>query len=303
MLDLASLRFFCAVVHHQSFRKAAHALNISQPALSRRIRMLEEQLGVTLMLRGPSGLSITESGAKLVKRSQALLEMELQTRSEVVATGSTPTGTLRIGVPPSLGKLLLGQIIGDFRRRFPSVSWRIAEGFSPDLRDQLLDDALDLAVVSSTTDHSSLQREALYSEQICLIHDSRLARIGSGAVSVDMIRELPLMGASIIFNHLNNVGNSDLRPTIELTAVSPTTDLIAGGNVYFIGQQSLVWNEIKAGRFSANPIKGARLEREIITRHDRPASLALLEFRQTLTEAINAMINEVGSPYLQPLES
>src|SRR5439155_21992618 len=98
-LDLIQLKYFLRVAELRSFSKAADALHVAQPAITRQIRLLEEELGVALFHRHSRGSEPTEAGRLLEARAAALLRLAEQTRVDVVSRARAPTGTVRVGFP------------------------------------------------------------------------------------------------------------------------------------------------------------------------------------------------------------
>ena len=82
-MELRQLRYFLAVAQELNITRAAERLNMSQPPLSNQIRALEEELGVTLFVRGKRRLTLTEEGSFLLQRAAQLLDLEDKTRQEL----------------------------------------------------------------------------------------------------------------------------------------------------------------------------------------------------------------------------
>ena len=101
-MDLRQLRYFVAVAERGGFGAAASALNVAQSALSRHIRVLEEELGGALLVRGTRGVSVTESGKVLLDRGRWLLGSLDDIKAEVQTENREPSGTVRLGAPSSL---------------------------------------------------------------------------------------------------------------------------------------------------------------------------------------------------------
>ena len=121
-MELRHLRYFQAVAEELSFSKAARRLHIAQPALSRAVKELEEKIGVVLMLRNRRAVSLTEAGAMLLHEIGILFQRVEDAVKRVQRIANGEEGELRVGYigPPT--QAFLGQLLAEFRRRYPRVS-------------------------------------------------------------------------------------------------------------------------------------------------------------------------------------
>jgi LysR family transcriptional regulator, nitrogen assimilation regulatory protein len=127
-MELRQIRYFIQVVRLKSVSKAARALNIAQPALSRHMQSLEYQLRTPLLLRTPRGVVPTEAGKKLLDLGGSLLDLVDQIRDEVEKSPAEIRGDVVVGMPPSVSGMLAPAIIEEVQRKYPEVSLRITEG-------------------------------------------------------------------------------------------------------------------------------------------------------------------------------
>src|SRR5262245_34073531 len=111
-MTLTQLRYFVAVAREKSLSRAAGHLHISQPALTRQVKLLEDELGGALLQRHPRGVDVTDLGQILLERAERQLRDFEQLRSDVADASVAPTGRLRVGCPPSLNPYLLLRQIG-----------------------------------------------------------------------------------------------------------------------------------------------------------------------------------------------
>ncbi|WNC72218.1 LysR family transcriptional regulator [Thalassotalea psychrophila] len=121
-LDLKQLRYFSAVVEHNSFRKAADSLFISQPALSLAIKELERRLGVALLERGAGKIIATEYGKVLLKGSVEIKGCVQQTLDELDHIRGIHSGQVNFGISPVVATSELGTILGKFVIKYPNIN-------------------------------------------------------------------------------------------------------------------------------------------------------------------------------------
>ena len=148
MIDNRKLRYFVTVVEFGSFTKAADALHITQPALSRQVKQLEEELGVELLLREGRGIRITDAGEALLLHARTIARDFERLREDMQARSGEPTGRVVFGIPPTLADTLVPRLVEATRHKFPLVTLKVAEGLTPVLLGWLRSSDADLAIVS-----------------------------------------------------------------------------------------------------------------------------------------------------------
>ena len=127
-MDSRSLRYFQAVAEFGSYSRGAEFLRISQPAVSRQIRMLEQELGRPLFARHSHGVNLTEAGRTLLERSQSILRQFDRAREDVRNGVTGPSGTVTIAVPPAAGNFLVPALAQRFAQWLVSPEGQAAIG-------------------------------------------------------------------------------------------------------------------------------------------------------------------------------
>ncbi|CAM5441175.1 LysR family transcriptional regulator OS=Streptomyces rimosus subsp. rimosus (strain ATCC /DSM 40260 / JCM 4667 / NRRL 2234) OX=1265868 GN=SRIM_035335 PE=3 SV=1 [Streptomyces rimosus subsp. rimosus] len=206
-LDLRLVRYFTAVAEHRHFGRAAEALRITQPSLSRQIRNLERQLGARLLDRTPQGNRLTEAGEIFLPRAKALLRSAAQaaaaTRAAAEPTGITVGYTTGVFVTPAVREL---------RRRHPDAEVRTVHVDLQDVRAALLDHRVDALVSRLPFATGRLDVTVLYDEPRMLLVplDHRLA--GRESVTFDDIADEPVPRLRRADPHFEAFWRIDPRP-------------------------------------------------------------------------------------------
>ncbi|MES2571640.1 MAG: LysR substrate-binding domain-containing protein [Verrucomicrobiota bacterium] len=120
-MELRHLRYFVAVAEEQNVTRAAARLHLSQPALSRQVRDLEEHLGVTLLERGAKSIRLTEAGRIFLSEARAVLERAGEAVKNVRAVAGGLQGEIHVGYAPSLTVQILPKALRLFQGEFPRV--------------------------------------------------------------------------------------------------------------------------------------------------------------------------------------
>jgi DNA-binding transcriptional LysR family regulator len=146
-VEIPHLRYVVAAADHSSFRRAANALNITQPTLSKRIREVEDRLGVTLFERSTGGAELTPIGEEFVVSARRVLaELEvMQIRAKAGKRGDA--GRLEIGFYTSLSTGSLRDIVLTFVKQHPDVEVNLVQGARAALIPLLDRGAIDIVVV------------------------------------------------------------------------------------------------------------------------------------------------------------
>ena len=193
-MDIRLMQYYLAVVREGTISAAAEALHVSQSALSRQIKDLEEELGVTLFTRGSRRITLTEEGMILRRRAEEMLQLMQLTEAELTQTRDTVTGEIRIGAGESHAFHFLSRAAGRLMREHPGVRVHVVSGDTADLMDQLGNGLLDFALIFSEFDRTLYHSLVLPQEDrfgVLIRRDSALAQ--KDTVTLDDLIGKPLL--------------------------------------------------------------------------------------------------------------
>lgn len=166
-LRLHQLRALVGVVEYGGIRAAARALHISQAALTKSLRQLEEDAGIPLLVRSPRGVVLTPVGQRLYDRAYLVQRQLDLADDELRQAAGDPRGQVRLALTPFVALQSLGQAFRWFRARYPQVAVEVAEGLMARVLPRLREGSLDFAVVADTGDlpPDEFGRETLWTGQ------------------------------------------------------------------------------------------------------------------------------------------
>ena len=164
-MTIIQLEYLLAVANCGSFSIAAGQCFVTQPSLSMQIKALEEELGVVLLDRTKKPVIPTETGEVVIRNAREALRSYNYVRESVNELKGEITGTLRLGVIPTVGPYLLHRFIPDFIARYPKVDLQIFEMATTPICEALRHDALDAALLSSGTTPDGIMESALFSDR------------------------------------------------------------------------------------------------------------------------------------------
>lgn len=151
-MDVRVLRYFLTVAREASFSRAADALYMSQPTLSRQIRDLEEELGTTLFVRTNRNVTLTRDGMRLRRRAQEIVELMDRTREEFENLDEDISGDVCIGSGETHAMRALARVAIDVRQEHPGVRYHLFSGNADDVTERLDRGLLDFGVVIDPAD-------------------------------------------------------------------------------------------------------------------------------------------------------
>ncbi len=167
-MNLRDLRYLVALAEHKHFGRAAEASFVSQPTLSTQIKKLEDELGVALVERTPRKVLLTEVGREIVLRARDVLNEVDQIRAIARRTLDPESGTVRLGIFPTLGPYLLPHVIPHIRERFPRLELLLVEEKTEVVLRQLREGRLDAGVLALPIHDNQLHAEFLFEEPFLL---------------------------------------------------------------------------------------------------------------------------------------
>lgn len=156
-MELRVLRYFLAVAEEGNITWAAQLLRISQPTLSRQLKQLEEELGVTLFERGSHTITLTEEGRLLRERAQTIVSLADKTEFELKQSDSELSGEIAVGCGEVRGMTLLSQRMAAFREIHPGVRFRVISTTSDIIQEQIEQGLMEFGLLTDPADVSQYE--------------------------------------------------------------------------------------------------------------------------------------------------
>ncbi len=167
-MNLRDLQYLVALAEHRHFGRAAEACFVSQPTLSTQIRKLEDELGVSLVERTPRKVLLTEVGRDIATRARDVLNEVEQIRGVARRTLDPESGTVRLGIFPTLGPYLLPHVLPLVRSAFPRLELLLVEEKTETVLRLLREGKLDAGILALPLHEDSLHGEFLFEEPFLL---------------------------------------------------------------------------------------------------------------------------------------
>jgi DNA-binding transcriptional LysR family regulator len=168
MFEMSQLRCFVAVAEELHFNRAANRLNMTQPPLSRQIRLLEHHVGAELLSRSSRKVQLTAAGRSFLPEAARLLRLAQEAASTARRVAKGEAGTLAIGFTAGTGYSLLPELVRLVRENLPGVTLNLRESFSANQLEALANGQLDLGFVRPHVRHPALDSIELVREDLVL---------------------------------------------------------------------------------------------------------------------------------------
>jgi LysR family nitrogen assimilation transcriptional regulator len=264
-MEIRRLRYFVRVAEDGSLTKAAGVLRIAQPALTRQIRLLEEELGVSLFSRSARGMQLTEEGEYLrssVAGPLRALDLALQ---NVRTLSPLLEGNFAIGMPSSIGDILARPLVLGMNAEFPNIKLRIMEGITGSLIDWLHRGMLDFALLEEASHDDRLTDRQLCCENLVLVGAPKSKVNPKRSISLDKVIQLPLilpthhLGIRGVFNDALVKLRATANIKFETDSCKLIKELVATGMGYAPLPLSYFRQEYLAGTLQYSPITKSSL--------------------------------------------
>ena len=292
-MELHELRAFEAVARHQSFTRAAEALFLSQPAVTRQIAALENELRTRLFERLGRSVRLTAAGEVLRRYSTQILRQAAEAEAAVADVATGAAGRLAVGASSTTAAYVLPQILRKFRENWSGVDLSVHTGASAQVAQMVVDGAVDIGVVTGYREQSGLIEVPIaeYATGVVVYPAHPLARSGQVTIKAADLAGSPLIlmeeGTNLrtYVDRLLSAAGVEERVTMELDNVEAIKKMIEAGLGISLLPLVTVQAEVETGRLMALPLADVpKAQRRItaIYRRDKFLSSALKGFLTVL---------------------
>lgn len=284
-MDIKQIRTLIAIAETGSATRAGELLHLVQPAVSRHIRMLEEECGVPLFERERHGMVLTDAGRTLVEYGRRALRELDKARAEIGPAANAVAGRVAIGLLASTSRLLAAELVGRLRTRHPRVTLSVNVGYSGNVVQWLEAGEVELALLYDTRSSTGLQVEALLDERLYVIGAPDEIAPGH-PFPLKALEDRPMVFPSVSHGLRSSIEHALAVAGIAVDVMAETNvldlqkSLVAKGFGYTILPSSAVLDELAQGSLSGAPVGSPDLSRRIVlarsaARRPSPAGVAV----------------------------
>jgi len=297
-MDTHRLKYFQRIAEVGSITRAAGLLGIAQPALSRQLQLLEEELGVALFRRTRRGVELTDAGERLRASTAApLRQLEL-----AVQYAGSPLARLErnmlLGLLETTVDVLAAPLINSLITVFPNAVFSVTVGSTDQLVDAMLKGAVDVALINPVPDERVFYRKMLIEDLVLVGGPQSLLEATHAVPFIDVVA-LPLVIPRSPAGIGHALENASLRTKVNMSyrttsdSLQVTKTLIEAGLVYGILPLSACRREVDDGRLRFAPIREPALTQQLgvaaTSQLDLPRELTV-KLGNTIREEVAALI-------------
>ena len=196
-MELRHLRYFVAVGEEENMSRAAVKLHVSQPALSKQVRDLEDEIGFSLLQRTAKSVRLTEAGRVFLDNARAVLRRADEAVKEARAVARAEPAELQVGYSPTPVAEILPKALRAFQRAMPNVRIRLHDWSNNAILDGIRDGRLELGLIVPPTKTNSirdLRYEELFHERVCVAVSPQHPFARRRAIPISEVATEPLIG-------------------------------------------------------------------------------------------------------------
>jgi len=260
-MEIRRLHYFVSTAELGSLCRASDVLRIAQPALTRQVRLLEEELGVTLFTRTRRGMRLTEEGEQLLADVVGPLRQLEGALQSIRSFSSGLGGNVAIGMTPTVAYFLAQPLLEQMTGEVPNVAARIVEGTTLHLSEGLLSGELDMALLHEPLHDPRLLNRELLTEEMVIVGWPGCGLGPDRLIGIDELTALPL----ILPNPKNGLrgiseryaAKYDVQFQIKyvIDSFQVLKEMVSKGHGYTIMPLSSVLKEVEDGRLTYAPVR------------------------------------------------
>jgi len=272
-MELKQIESFVRVAELGSFTKAASALGMPQPLLSRHVRQLEVELHQNLLIRNGRGVSLTEAGTVMLEHGRGILHQVVLAQEELGSVRGALAGKVSIGLPPSLSKLVSVPLTLAFRKALPQAQLSLGEGFSVVMVESLRAGRLDMAVLYNPPPSPELEMTLLHEDALILIAGKKSSHSAvklKPTMTLATLAELPLILPSrpnafrlLIETEMLRV-NCKPQIALEIDGLNAILELVKEGLGYAVLPAYTLKNFANPHNFTTHRIERPKLNSQLM---------------------------------------
>jgi LysR family transcriptional regulator, nitrogen assimilation regulatory protein len=309
-MQLFQLRTLIHVAELGSLSKAADRLHIAQPALSRQIRLLEEELGVRLFDRHGRGMTLTDLGQDVLRHARRVMA-ELEEIRVLTGDENAPLrGHVSIGMPPTVADILSEPLVAVFREAHPESTLRIVSAYSSYLLDWMLRGEIDAAILYDPKSARTLRVQPLLDEELFLIGPPGASLMQDVPVDYGDLDGVRLLlpsnghGLRVILEKCANERGFSLNVPVEADSYSTLKRLVRGGHGFTILPKGPIHRDLSQSELCAAPLQNPSPTRRLILCYptDRPVPRLARLAGQAIASKVTQLVQQGTWPGRLPLE-
>jgi len=262
------LHIFKIVAKHLSFTKAAEQLYISQPAISKAIKNLEQEYKTTLFIRKRNSIEMTKEGKSFLIYVNKILAIYSEMDEQFLHKKETFPKLINFGVSTTLSNYIIPKIIAKFRVQFPETNFNIISNNSENIENLILNQEIDFGITEGSISNPKLQFEKFIKDEIVLVTNVNNNSFKKGSIDIEKLQRIPMIerekgsGTKVIINKFlleNNI--KKLNVAVTLNSTEAIKNYLYNSDDYALLSISAITEDLLNNKLKIIDIKDLSIER------------------------------------------
>lgn len=262
------LHIFKIVAKHLSFTKAAEQLFISQPAVSKAIKNIEEEYKTTFFIRKRNSIELTTDGKSLLLYANKILAIFSEMENQFLHKKDAFPKFLNFGVSTTIANYIVPKVIAKFRVQFPETKFKITSDNSENIEELILNEEIDFGITEGRNTHRKLQFKKFIKDEIVLVTNAKNPAFKKGIIDIDTLQKIPVvareMGSGtkeIIDEFLLSNNIKQLNNVVTLNSTEAIKNYLFHSDNYGLVSINAVGDELINNKLKIIDIKDLTIER------------------------------------------
>jgi DNA-binding transcriptional LysR family regulator len=259
------LKVFYTVAQRLSFTKAAVELFITQPAVTKHIKELEQQLNIQLFKRNGNNISLTSAGNILLRYTEKIFHTYSELETELAQLNNIEAGSLHIGASTTVAQTILPKLLALFKKAYPAITFTFSQGNTDFITQQVLAEKIDIAIVEGAAHYPQIAYSPFAKDEIVLVTAANNQLSKKTEITPKQLLNIPLVlreagsgTLDVIYNALTaiQINPKDLHIEIQLeSSIAIKQYLLFSETATFLSIQSVL-SELKYNELAIIEVKG-----------------------------------------------
>jgi len=262
------LHIFKIVAKYLSFTKAAEHLFISQPAVSKSIKNLEEEYKTTLFIRKRNSIELTEEGKSFLLYTNKIVSIFSEMEEQFLHKKEIFPEFISFGVSTTLSNYIIPKVIAKFRVQFPQTKFEIISDNSANIEDLILNEDIDFGITEGRVNNPKLQFKKFIKDEIVLVTNAKNKSFKKGNIDIETLQEIPIIERekgsgtkAIIDEFLSDNGIKKLNSVVSFNSTEAIKNYLYHSDHYALLSITAISNDLLNNKLKIIDIKDLSIER------------------------------------------
>jgi len=262
------LHIFKTVAKHLNFTKAAEQLYLSQPAVSKAIKNLEQDYKTTLFIRKRNSIELTAEGKSFLVYTNKVLAIYSEMDEKFLHRKGDFPDVINFGVSTTLSNYIIPKIIAKFRVQHPETTFTIESNNSENIENSILNEDIDFGITEGSSTNPKLQFEKFIKDEIVLVTNVKNTAYPKGSIDISLLQSMPMVvrekgsGTKVIIdNFLTDYEVTKLNAVVSFNSTEAIKNYLYHSDHYALLSIHSIADDVANNKLKIIDIKNLSIER------------------------------------------